>query len=254
MGAGRVTEVLARTGGFSVDVARHRLYETTQHILQVTQSLEAIKPGGVGHASSIRVRLLHAAVRRRILKLAAERPSYYSVEEFGIPINDLDCIGTICTFSATLIWHGFPRQGIWIREQETADYVALWRLIAHYMGTPTEPFETPAKAKAWMESLLSSEVVPREMSKVLAKNVILSLQGQPPTYASVEFLNANARWLNGHDLADALGLGRPSLYYYALVAGQCIFWMVLCYTYRAIPYLDQRKIKVSLNSPRFSGT
>ena len=245
MGAGRVTEVLARTGGFSTKVAKHRLYETTQHILQVTQSLESIKPGGAGQASSIRVRLLHAAVRRRIMKLAAEKPSYYSVEKLGTPINDLDCIGTIGTFSATLIWLGFPRQGIWIREQEIEDYIALWRLVAYYMGTPTDVFETPSKAKKVMESILISEVVPTETSKVLANNIILSLQGQAPTYASRDFLNANARWLNGNDLADALDLGRPSLYYWALVAGQCIFFMALCYTYRAIPYLDKRKIKVS---------
>lgn len=123
MGAGRVTEVLARTGGFSTKVAKHRLYETTQHILEVTKSLDSIKPGGAGMQSSIRVRLLHAAVRRRIMKLAKEKPSYYSVEEFGIPINDLDSIATISTFSTTLIWLGFPRQGIYLRKQEIEDYV-----------------------------------------------------------------------------------------------------------------------------------
>lgn len=32
MGAKRVVEVLARTGGLSVKVARHRLFETTQHV------------------------------------------------------------------------------------------------------------------------------------------------------------------------------------------------------------------------------
>jgi hypothetical protein len=52
------------------------------------------------------------------MKLAKERPEYYSVEKFGIPINDLDSIGTIVTFSASLIWVGFPRQGIWMRQQE----------------------------------------------------------------------------------------------------------------------------------------
>lgn len=102
MGAARITEVLARTGGFSPKVAKHRLYETTQHILQVTASLQSIQPLGDGFASSLRVRLLHASVRRRILALAAQMPSYYSVPEYGIPINDLDCIGTIATFSATL--------------------------------------------------------------------------------------------------------------------------------------------------------
>lgn len=245
MGAGRVVEVLGRTGGFSTKAARHRMYETTQHILQVTKSLDSIKPGGEGHASSIRVRLLHAAVRRRILKLAREKPEYYNVKEFGIPINDLDCIATIGTFSSTLIWLGFPRQGVWLREQEIVDYIALWRLVAHYLGTPTEFFETPCTARYIMESILLSEVRPTETSKILANNIILSLQGQAPAYASRDFLNANARWLNGNELADALGLGRPSCYYWALVAGQCIFFMYFCYTYRSIPYLDQRKIKVT---------
>ena len=244
MGAARVTEVLARTGGFSTKVAKHRMYETTQHILQVTSSLSSIKPGGAGFASTIRVRLLHAAVRRRILKLAKENPSYYSVEECGVPINDLDSIGTISTFSATLIWLGFPRQGIWMREQEILDYLALWRLVAYYIGTPTDYFSTPSLAKAVMESLLISEINPSPTSKILANNIILSLQGQAPAYASRDFLTASARWLNGDDLADALGLSQPSLYYKALVAGQCIFFMCICYTYRSVPSWDRKKIKV----------
>lgn len=241
--AARVTEVLARTGGFSTAVAKHRLYETTQHILQVTASLASIQPGGAGHQSSIRVRLLHAAVRRRILSLASQNPSYYSIPDYGIPINDLDSIGTISTFCATLIYVGFPRQGIYLRPQERLDYIALWRLVAHYIGAPSEHFETPEKAKAIMESLMLTEINPSETSRVLANNVILSLQGQPPAYASRDFLNASARWLNGDKLADALGLGKPGLYYKALVAGQCIFFCCLCYTYRSFEYLDRRKIK-----------
>lgn len=200
MGAARVTEVLARTGGFSPKVAKNRLYETTQHILQVTSSLSSIQPGGAGHISSIRIRLLHAAVRRRILTLAKEKPSYYSVEEYGIPINDLDSIGTISTFSATLIWLGFPRQGIYLRHQEILDYLALWRLVAYYIGTPNQYFSSPERAKAMMESLLISEIRPSETSRVLANNVILALQNQPPGYASRDFLNASARWLNGDEL------------------------------------------------------
>lgn len=244
MGAARVTEVLARTGGFSTKVAKHRLYETTQHILQVTRSLDSIKPGGAGHASSIRVRLLHAAVRRRILQLAKEKPAYYSVESFGVPINDLDQIATIVSFSSALIWLGFPRQGIFLRPQEIADYIALWRLVAYYLGTPTEHFATIEKAKCITESIFLSEIRPSETSKILANNIILALESQPPAYPSRDFLNASARWLNGKELSDALGLENPGWYYWALVAGQCIFFMAVCYTYRSFDYLDQRKIKV----------
>ena len=244
MGANRVVEVLARTGGFSVKVARHRLFETTQHILECTKSLESIKPGGAGFASSLRVRLLHAAVRQRIMKLEKSRPGYYDVEKYGVPINDLDCIATIGTFSATIIWLSLPRQGIWLRQQEILDYIALWRLIAHYTGTPTAWFETPDKAKAIMESLLMNEINPTETSKVLAANIIRCLEAQPPAFASRSMLEVNARWLNGNDLCDALALGRPSLYYWSLMAGQCIFFMGICYLYRSIPWLDRRKIKV----------
>jgi len=175
MGAARVVETLARTGGFSTKVARHRLFETTQHILQCTQSLASIQPGGAGFASSIRVRLLHAAVRQRIMKLAQQRPEYYDVKAWGIPINDLDCIATIGTFSATLIWLSLPRQGIWMTQQESVDYIALWRYIAYLMGTPTEPFETPEKAKRVMEVLLLYEIHPTETSKILANNIIKCL-------------------------------------------------------------------------------
>ncbi|KAK6599600.1 tat pathway signal sequence [Botrytis cinerea] len=242
MGAARVTEVLARTGGFSTKSARRRMFETTQLLLQVTQSLEAIKPGGIGHISSIKVRLLHAAVRRRILALAKEKPSYYSISDHGIPINDLDSIATIGTFSATLIWLSLPRQGIFLRPQEIADYIALWRLVAHYLGTPTSFFETPTSAKAIMESLLLTEINPSPTSQILAQNIILSLQNQAPAYPSRSFLEANARWLNGHLLCDALGLSNPPLYYYILVAGQCIFYMAISYLYRSINHLDRKQI------------
>ncbi|KAF2873101.1 hypothetical protein BDV95DRAFT_593473 [Massariosphaeria phaeospora] len=243
MGAARVVETLARTGGFSPKVAKRRLFETTQHILQCTRSIESLQPGGAGHASSIRVRLLHAAVRQRIVKLAAERPSYFNLEEWGVPINDIDQIGTVGTFCATLVWISFPRQGIFLREQEKADYVALWRYIGYLLGTPTEHFATPAKAKAMMESLLYNEVHPSEMSKVLATNIIHALEGQPPTYVSANMLIASARWLNGNELADKLGLPRVSPYYWALMAGQCLLFMSICYTYRSIPHLDRRKIE-----------
>ncbi|TGO57454.1 hypothetical protein BCON_0065g00140 [Botryotinia convoluta] len=242
MGAARVTEVLARTDGFSAKSARRRMFETTQLLLQVTQSLEAIKPGGKGHMSSIKVRLLHAAVRRRILTLAKERPSYYSISDHGIPINDLDSIATIGTFSTTLVWLSLPRQGIFLRPQDITDYIALWRLVAHYLGTPTSFFETPTFAKTIMESLLLTEINPSPTSQILAQNIILSLQNQAPAYPSRAFLEANARWLNGHLLSDAIGLGNPPLYYYILVAGQCIFHMTISYLYRSINHLDRKQI------------
>ncbi|EDU48531.1 repeatdomain containing protein [Pyrenophora tritici-repentis] len=242
MGAARVVETLARTGGFSTKVARGRLFETTQHILQCTRTLEGIKPGGEGFASSIRVRFLHAAVRQRIIRLANERPSYFDVDKWGIPINDLDQIATIGTFSSTLIYLSFPRQGIFLRQQEINDYLALWRYIGYLMGTPDEWLSTPAKAKAIMESILYHEVDPSEMSKTMANNIIYALKEEPPTFASADMLTASARWLNGNELCDRLGLKRVSSYYWSLMAGQCLFFIFYCYTYRLFPKADRTRI------------
>jgi len=244
MAAPRVVETLARTGGFSTKVARRRLYETTQHILQCTKSLDSIKPGGEGWASTIRVRLLHAAVRQRIMKLAKERPEYYEVSDWGIPINDLDSIATISIFSAVLVWNALPRQGLFLRQQEIEDYIALWRYIGYVIGSPTDPYmTTPKYARATMESMLYYEINPTETSKILANNIIRCLEDRPPIYVTSSMLIASARWLNGNELCDRLGLARPSAYYWALMGGQCVFYMVMCYVYRAIPSWDRWKIE-----------
>jgi hypothetical protein len=243
MGAARVVETLARTGGFSTKVARNRMFETTQHILQCTKSLESIQPGGDGWASTLRVRLLHVAVRQRILALAKTKPEYYDTKAWGIPINDLDSVGTISTFSASLIWVSLPRQGLFLRQQEIVDYIALWRYIGHVIGCPTEGFlDTPDHAKKTMEALLLHEIQPTPTSRIMANNIIKSLEGQPPGFASADFLTASARWLNGNALSDELGLMRPGIYYTCLMAGQCLFFCFFCYLYRSVPSLDRKKV------------
>ncbi|KAL8797194.1 MAG: hypothetical protein Q9195_000661 [Heterodermia aff. obscurata] len=169
-----------------------------------------------------------------IMRLAQTRPDYYDVGQYGVPINDLDCIATIGTFSATLIWLSLPRQGIFVTKQEAADYIHLWRYVAYLMGTPSSFFETPEKAKSIMEILLLHEVNPSDTSRVLANNVIQCLMAQPPSYASKSFLEVNSRWLNGNELCDSLGLGRPGVYYWCLMgdrrkikALRKIFWAVI---------------------------
>ncbi|KAL9949538.1 hypothetical protein D7B24_005819 [Verticillium nonalfalfae] len=243
MGSRRVVETLARTGGFGVNVTRRRLLETFQHVLQVTSSLPAIQPHGDGFASTIRVRLLHAAVRRRILALAAQKPEYYSVEANGIPINDLDSAGTIATFSATLLWIGLPRQGIFLSAREKADYIALWRWVGHVIGAPTDPFATPAAARATMESLLLSELHPSATSATLANNVLTGMADQPPGHVSRPFLAAETYWLNGPRLAEALRVERPRgwlrrCYFSVLVLGQCLFFAAMSYSHKWVPRWD----------------
>ena len=85
---------------------------------------------------------------------------------------------------------------------------------------------------------------PSSTSRILANNVISCLQDQPPARPSKEFLQVNARWLMGQKLADALDIGRPPFYFWALMTLQCLTIASITYCYRTFQSLDQRRIKV----------
>jgi hypothetical protein len=223
MGAWRVVETLARTGGFGIKVTHRRLLETLQHFLEVMEDLDSVKPGGKGFVSSVRVRLLHATVRRRIMRLEHERPGYFDQQAWGVPINDLHQMGTVSVYSAALIWEAFPRQGIVLTPRQTADYLALWRWIGHVLGTPVHWMDTPSRAKAVSEAIMVSEIEPSRTSQIIANNILTSQTNVPPLYARREYLAALTYRLNGNDLSTALAIERPSVYWRAVVWVQCLF-------------------------------
>ncbi|KFX96726.1 hypothetical protein O988_05192 [Pseudogymnoascus sp. VKM F-3808] len=243
MGAARISETLARTGGFAPKVGRKRLLETTQHLLNVTKNLESIQPGGQGWLDCVRVRLLHASVRSRILGMVKTKPSYYDVESFGVPINDQDTIATIATYSSQAIWLALPSQGIYLKEQEIADYIQLWRLVAYYMGTPTDVFATPELSKSYFDSVLEADLKPSEISKVLANNIITVLTDKPPNYPSKDFLYAQSRVYNGEHLCDDLGIPKASYIGYGKAYMQISLIMAITYIFRSIPSLDKWRLQ-----------
>ncbi|KAK1622503.1 hypothetical protein BDP81DRAFT_466022 [Colletotrichum phormii] len=234
---------LVRTGGHSAKVAKNRLFETFQLLLQVTKSLEDIKPGGEGFASAVRVRLLHAAVRSRIFKLNAQRPGYFDVDKYGVPINELDSMQSVCAFSTNLVWLALPRQGIYVRHQEALDYLVLWRWVGYILGTPHWILETPECALASMESLLKACLAPSKNSRALANNLVIALDGVLPIHEPKEFFEAGTRFINGDEMCDDVGLGKPGLYWDAVIRG--IIWtlMVITYMSRSIPAWDRWQIK-----------
>ncbi|KAL4904971.1 hypothetical protein BDW74DRAFT_24684 [Aspergillus multicolor] len=243
MGAIRVGEILTRTGGFSAKVVRRRLLETVQHTIQVNKNAVALQPGGEGHLASVRVRLLHSAVRRKIMGLVEQDPNYYNAERYGIPINDLDSFATINTFSSTVIWLGLPRQGIYLSAQEEEDYIAVWRLVAWYMGAPTEPFENAAKAKVVSESLLVNEFEPTDTGRILARNIAIGLENTAPIYASLEYMDALTRLLNGDQLADELHIPKTGVWHRMLMWGYCFWVQVQSKTIPVIPAVDRYVIE-----------
>ena len=180
----------------------------------------------------------------KVLQHVEKRPAYYDVPKHGIPINDLDSIGTICSFAPTVIYIGLPRQGIFMSDQEAADYIALWRLIAHYIGTPTEWFGTPSRARAIMESIMVAEINPTRMSGVLARNIIQGLKDTPPLYASAGVLEGMTRSLIGNELSDELGIGNPDILAWIFVGWVFLYAATLAYVCRSVQALDEKQVQV----------
>lgn len=213
-------------------------------VLQVTHSLSYVQPGGPGHTSIVRVRLLHSMVRQQILKVAASKCRFFDQDSYGTPINTLDSIHAIATFSCNHAWLQLPIMGITPDPQEVEDYIALWRYVAYVIGAPQEYFTSATKAKAVMESLAYNELLVTPTSVVIGHNFVEALKDLPPMNISDGFIQAASRILNGHEICDQLGMGRPSWYSYACFRGHC--WLVrsLATLQRHIPSFDDKMVRM----------
>jgi hypothetical protein len=148
------------------------------------------------------------------------------------------------------MWMQLPRLGVVPTRQEKEDYVALLRYIAYVVGTPHSYFETPERAKTLMESLYVHELKVTETSHTIVYNFLQCLINLPwPFYLSRSFIEAGIRWINGGQLSDELGLGRPGYLQYAAFAGSCLLSIELAWAQRMIPMFDDFIVKVSSIHP-----
>ncbi|KAJ3310132.1 hypothetical protein HDU76_003451, partial [Blyttiomyces sp. JEL0837] len=150
-GVPRVDSVLSFTGYLNGDTKKiHlRLLETAEMVLDAMKPGELTKVGGDGWKSVVRVRFLHCGVRSRIWarnrrllnEVGAVNDGDENVEDVLVksvqPINQADMAATIMSFQ-TAVLLGMEHLGKSVKEQEQADYTALWRYIAHLIGTHDE--------------------------------------------------------------------------------------------------------------------
>ncbi|KAF7588365.1 hypothetical protein BBP40_005794 [Aspergillus hancockii] len=241
-----VVEVLIRTGSFSTRTLLKRLLETFSWLIQVTLALPSIQPTGSAHTATLRVRLLHSAVRQRILALSQKPPTYFNTTAYGIPINTLDSIHSITTFACNPIWLQLPKSGITPSPSDVADYIALFRYLAHLLGTPTRFFENVETSKRTTESMLVHELFTTETSRVVAFNFVDCVANLPaPVHVSRGFIEVGARWINGDEVCDELELGRPGWLFYVLFAGYILLVWELAWVQWLVPEFDRFMIRVS---------
>jgi hypothetical protein len=241
-------EVLVRAGGLSSRNIHQRIAQTLQRLMEVTESLASIQPGGEGHASTIRIRLLHARVRRRISEAARSRPGYYDFDRHGIPINTHDTILTLAFFCCKPVWAQFPRLWVHPRDEEIEDFIALYPYLAHLLGLPSEYFASADIAKQTMDTLNREEKVQCEASQQITHTFLDAFADRRPYNLSRGFLQAGIRTMNPASTCDALKIPEVGIMPYLTFASLKAAIALLTFAQTRISLLDTALQKVSVQA------
>jgi hypothetical protein len=194
--------------------APRRLHETARFV-QATITPGSMRPRGEGWQITLKVRLIHAHVRRMILKSGK-----WDAAAWGAPINQHDQVGTSLLFSVILL-RGLRQLGMRIARRDAEAYVHLWRWSGWLMGVDPELLPATEAEGTRLGDVLEATIgQPDDDARRLTRALLESPLRQART--RVEKLNARrlvhfstgmCRALNGDAMADALGLPRTSWRY-----------------------------------------
>jgi hypothetical protein len=247
-------QVLHRTSYLAKRPTR-RLFETSQMIIDVL-SPGGLAPAGRGLRTVQKVRLMHAAIRHLILH---DDRQPWSVDEFGVPINQEDLLGTLMTFS-WLIIEGLARLGIALNAADQQAYTTTWLHIGRLMGIeegllPATVAETTIVTRTIERRQVAASLEGRDMTAALLGMMTDNL---PPALAAMpaalvrEFVPAavaDGLEVPQHRLVEALiagadHLARPFERLYDRQAGQHVavraFAVRLLQWMQAVELGDQR--------------
>jgi ER-bound oxygenase mpaB/B'/Rubber oxygenase, catalytic domain len=201
---------LAFTGRLSPVSVNRRLAETGRFVV-TTCRRDGLRRNGDGFAATVRVRLMHAQVRRMLLD--DER---WCNERWGLPINQHDMVGTSLLFSQSFL-EGVRQFGLSVSRDEAEDYLHLWRYSGYLIGVAPEllPVSQP-DADSLADLILMTQGTPDADSRALVE----ALVNAPQSAAAANVMEPEAarrqtaagygfcRSLLGDELADALELPR----------------------------------------------
>lgn len=97
-------------------------------------SAASLRPGGRGWESALRVRVLHAKVRRSLLRRINPQ---WDVDMNGVPINQEDMAATLLAFSVNVLLGIELASGRPLNGNDQYDYLALWRYLGWLLGVDT---------------------------------------------------------------------------------------------------------------------
>lgn len=121
-----MNQTLALAGALTKDTAL-RIGETGKWLSDVTET-RGLERFGPGFISTLRVRLIHALIRRQVA-----RRSDWNAERWGVPINQVDMLATYLAFGPVSLL-GMRLFGVPVGRNDAAAAMHLWRYVGYLSG------------------------------------------------------------------------------------------------------------------------
>lgn len=149
------------------DQAGTRMSETLRWVAAVSTP-DGMRRNGVGFKYSVRVRLVHCAVRFGISKSPK-----WQWNDWGMPVTNTDLFLTTSRVFCANVVDALETLGIRYTEQDKDDIFALWRYIGYVMGVPDELNFTTRQDSITRNAIVEAvERDPDEANRILLHSLI----------------------------------------------------------------------------------
>lgn len=195
--------------GELVHRASQRLKDTTRYVFAVSQR-DGLARFSQGFTMSVRVRLIHAQVRRLLLDSGA-----WQYEAWGAPINQWHMAGTNLMFSVGVL-DGLSQLGYRFTRAEREALVHLWRYAGYLLGVDQELLASDeSQGRTLLERMFNFEPMPDEDSRALVNALMHTSFEYVSNFkvgrlCSVKLCYGMSRTLIGETRASALGYPRTA--------------------------------------------
>lgn len=216
-------QVLQDTGrmsheGNDMQIFSRRIAETGQFLLDI-MSPGGLNPGGMGIQASLKVRLIHAAIRYFV------QQRDWDTDNLGIPINQEDMASTLMTFSVSMI-EGMELMDIDLPLEEAEAYLHAWQVVGHYLGIEQMLIpQNVSEGKALLQQSMSRQSAPSEAGRILTRSLVQFSEGTLPGKLFDNLPRILIRRLNGARISRILDVRPKYGLLYFLLPGILKRWL-----------------------------
>lgn len=205
-------------------MARRRLAETGRFIAD-TVAVDGLERFARGFRSTIKVRMIHAAVRQML-----SESSSWDTRAWGVPLNNADMAATSLSFSVAMLY-GTRAMGLKFTQQEADDLMLLWRYSGYLSGVDAGLLSaSEAEGMEWAELIDLVQPGPDEGSVALAQALRRVIEERAESRLekliapfALRFHDGITRVTAGDDVADDLGLSHRN-WKYAVSLARALVW------------------------------